>query len=68
MTDEPRVFNQQAAHDFLNECGVPCSRRMVRRWFADRKLPVFKMSLDGRLYVRETDLIKFINKETSGGR
>ncbi len=64
---QPRVFSQAAAHDFLNECGVICSRRKVRRWFVDRKLPgVFKLSLDGRLYIKETDLIEFIEKETRG--
>ncbi len=68
MADEPRVFSQEAAHSFLNECGVPCSRRKVRRWFSDRKLPVFKLSLDGRLYVTEANLIEFINKESDNGR
>ncbi len=68
MANEPRVFNQEAAHGFLNECGVICSRRKVRRWFSDRKLPVFKLSLDGRLYINEADLIAFINKEVGDGR
>ncbi len=66
---QPRVLNQSAAHDFLNECGVICSRRKVQRWFVDRKMPgVFKLSLDGRLYIREDDLIAFIERETARGK
>ncbi len=55
----PRVFSQEEAHSFLNECGVLCSRRAVKRWFVERKLPVSKLA--GRLYVSEAALLAFIS-------
>lgn len=67
MPTMPRVFNQAEAHSLLNECGVTCSHRAVRRWFTERKLPVYKSALDGRLYVSQDDLLSFIDGRVHSG-
>lgn len=56
-----RVLDLHAVLERLNERGYNFTFRQVQRWASNRRLPVARGPDNKKLYVRETDLEKFID-------
>ena len=55
-----KVMDQEAARAYLNEVGIEGSPRQIRRWFADRVLPVFKSPINGVLLIKKDRLLAYL--------
>lgn len=54
---DPKMLNIEGAHRRLNELGIECSLRQVRRWAELRSLPFRKPKFGRMLLVREDELV-----------